>query len=156
MNIKFQIGDVIRRKPLAQYNYDRPVMKIADIKGSLYIFETDGPIPKALEIVAQDEWELYSTNSVKKFWEAVVGFFKKLFRIQQPVKVDLKHIGRQKRIAGHRLYMYNLVTGEVKEAPVKYGKCITEPDCVYRQALNKKNFIKKLKREGIIKKEDKV
>ena len=29
-------------------------------------------------------------------------------------------------------------------------RIIIEKDCVYRQALNKKNFIKILKREGII------
>lgn len=27
---------------------------------------------------------------------------------------------------------------------------IIEPDCIYRQALNKKNFIKRLVREGIL------
>ena len=54
-------------------------------------------------------------------------------------------------------------TGEIKVAPMKYEvsidmrtrqpirtkKIVIERSCVYRQALNKKNFIKRLLREGI-------
>ena len=45
--------------------------------------------------------------------------------------------------------MYNKQTGEIKQAPVLNGAVITEENCIYRQALNKKNFIKKLKKEGV-------
>ena len=34
--------------------------------------------------------------------------------------------------------------------PVQRDRLVIEPDCVYRQALNRKNFIKRLRREGII------
>lgn len=69
-----------------------------------------------------------------------------------------------RRNTSHTLFSYNLVTKEIKVAELekpdtinfkdleKIGttKIIIEKDCVYRQALNKKNFIKILKREGII------
>ena len=75
-----------------------------------------------------------------------------------------KLIGSQRRQPGHTLFSLNLKTGEVKIAPVDRSKVVdfrtklpvhrdrivVEPHCVYRQALNRKNFIKKLKREGII------
>lgn len=147
MRKKFKVGDVIRRKPLAAYNYEQPVMKIAKISGNLYIFEQE---PMALEIVAQDEWELYD-KWYKRAWESVKGFLKWLFRYHQPKKRPLKHIGRQKRVPGLHVWSYNKVTKVIKDAEFVSGKVIMEPDCVYRQALNKKNFIKKLKREGIIK-----
>lgn len=144
---KFKVGDVIRRKPLESYNYEQPIHKIVAIRKNLYVFEEK---PLALEIWAQDEWEVYDTRW-KRFWGAVKDFFKRLFRYHVPQKMplNLKHVGRQTKRPGHTLFKYNKVTGEIKEAPVLNGSVITEPDCIYRQALNKKNFIKRLKREGI-------
>ena len=62
------------------------------------------------------------------------------------------------------MFSFNLRTGDIKEAPIEQckdvdfitqkplcnGRITIEKDCIYRQALNKKNFIKRLKREGII------
>lgn len=73
-------------------------------------------------------------------------------------------VGSERKIDGHILFSYNTETGEVKQAqitlchdidfmtlrPLHSPKVVVEPNCVYRQALNKKNFIKRLKREGII------
>ena len=79
-------------------------------------------------------------------------------------KHELKFIGRQRKVPGHTLFSFNIKTGEIKKAPTERSKVIdfktmeplfherivVEPDCIYRQALNKKNFIKRLLREGII------
>lgn len=131
---------------MAVYNYEQPVMKIVDIKDNLYIFEKE---PLAIEIVAQDEWELYDTRR-KRVWESVKGFLKCLFRYHQPKKRPLKHVGRQKKVAGLKVWSYNKETGEVKGAEFVKNKVMMEDGCVYRQALNKKNFLKILKREKII------
>lgn len=143
---KFKVGDVIRRKPLRRYNYEQPVQRIVDITDTLYVFAEK---PLALEIWAQDEWELYDTFW-RKLWRNIKFYLSKIFRYHQPKKMPLKHICQQKKTPGHILFMYNKETGEIQEAPVIMGSVITEPNCIYRQALNKKNFIKKLKREGII------
>ena len=77
---------------------------------------------------------------------------------------ELVLIKRELKIPGHTLFSYNRKTGEIKIAPLQYSrdidmmtreplhkpKLVMEPNCVYRQALNKKNFIKRLKRDGII------
>ena len=77
---------------------------------------------------------------------------------------EFRLIGSQRKQAGHTLFSLNLKTGEIKVAPVVRSdvvdfrtrmpvhrdRIVVEPHCVYRQALNKKNFIKKLKRENII------
>ena len=77
---------------------------------------------------------------------------------------ELVWVRREKIQPGHTLFSYNVNTGEIKVAPVQYSKdvdfvtrdaihkpkIVIEPNCVYRQALNKRNFIKRLKREGII------
>ena len=79
-------------------------------------------------------------------------------------KHEFKQIGRQCKVPGHTMFSINLKTGEIKKAPVERSKVcdfrtrepiykeriVVEPDCLYRQALNKKNFIKRLIREGII------
>lgn len=76
---------------------------------------------------------------------------------------ELVLIRRERRIPGHTMFSYNIETGEIKIAPLQYSrdvhllsgepvekpKLVIERNCVYRQALNKKNFIKILKREGI-------
>lgn len=82
----------------------------------------------------------------------------------QQEKREIKFLGKMRRNTSHTLFSYSLVTKEIKVAELekpdtinfkdlkKIGttKIIIEKDCVYRQALNKKNFIKILKREGII------
>lgn len=82
----------------------------------------------------------------------------------QQEKREIKFLGKMRRNTSHTLFSYNLVTKEIKVAELekpdtinfkdleKIGntRIIIEKDCVYRQALNKKNFIKILKREGII------
>lgn len=84
--------------------------------------------------------------------------------ILQQKQHEFKLIGRQRKIPGHTLFCYNLKTKEIKVAPVEFSKdvdfttreainkpkVVVEPYCIYRQALNKKNFIKRLKREGIM------
>lgn len=79
-------------------------------------------------------------------------------------KHEFKFIGRQRKVPGHTMFSFNLKTGEIKKAPIEHSKAIDfktcnpvysdriviEPNCFYRQALNKKNFIKRLIREGII------
>ena len=89
---------------------------------------------------------------------------KEEMEILQQKQHEYKLIGRQRRIPGHTLFSFNLKTKEIKVAPVEFSrdvdfrtreaiqkpKIVIEPDCIYRQALNKKNFIKRLKREGIL------
>ena len=84
--------------------------------------------------------------------------------ILQQKQHEYKPIGRQRRIPGHTLFSFNMKTKEIKVAPVEFSKdvdfrtreairkpkIVIEKDCIYRQALNKKNFIKRLKREGIL------
>lgn len=146
---KYKVGDVIRRKPLESYNYEQPIHEIVAIREGVYVFKEK---PLALEIWAQDEWELYDTW-YRKLWRTVKNVLSKIFFYHQPKKMpmNLKHIGRQNKKAGHTLFKYNKETGEISESPVLNGSVITEPNCIYRQALNKKNFIKRLKREGVIK-----
>lgn len=84
--------------------------------------------------------------------------------LQQQKKHEFKFIGRQRTIPGHTMFSFNIETGEIKEAsmtidaaidaktykPVRIRKLQIEKNCVYRQALNRKNFIKRLLREGIV------
>ena len=83
----------------------------------------------------------------------------------QRKRTEYHLVKKEPKVDGHILFSYNTVTGEIKQADVVYCKDISfvtlkplhspkitmEPNCVYRQALNKKNFVKRLKREGIIK-----
>ena len=77
---------------------------------------------------------------------------------------ECKYVGSMRSCAGHTLFSYNRKTGEVKKAqleckvsigmngqPVYKRNIAIEPDCYYDQALNKKNFLKRLHRDGIIK-----
>ena len=95
---------------------------------------------------------------------------KELFVPQTEVKVqarkqhEFKLIGHQRKVTGHTLFCINLKTGEIKAAPVERSaavdfrtkdathrdRIVVEPNCVYRQALNRKNFMKILRRERII------
>lgn len=89
---------------------------------------------------------------------------KEQIEMLQKQKKELKLIGQQRFIPGLTLFSFNLKTGEIKVAEMntevsldlmtrlpKYTKkLLIERFCIYRQALNKKNFIKKLIREGVI------
>jgi len=76
---------------------------------------------------------------------------------------EFKHIGKLKKVPGHTLFSFNRKTKEIKPAKfenecalgfdkkvVTKIKCVVEPDCFYDQALNKKNFVKRLKRYGLL------
>ena len=82
--------------------------------------------------------------------------------ILQKQKREQVIIGCSMKAPGHTMFSYNTVTKEIKVAPVKREamidyrtrtpkfkeSIIVEKDCIYHQALNKKNFIKILKRYG--------
>ena len=82
--------------------------------------------------------------------------------VEQQQQLEYKLIGKQRRRPGHTVFSLNVKTGEIKPAPMIWDVVITmsgktekrriniEPDCIYRQALNKKNFVKILVREGIL------
>ena len=76
---------------------------------------------------------------------------------------EYKHVGNMKKVPGHTLFSFNILTKEIKLAkfenevsiglnriPVFKTKCVIEPNCFYEQALNEKNFIKRLKRYGLL------
>lgn len=76
---------------------------------------------------------------------------------------ELKYVGAMKVVPGHTMFSYDRQQGTINEAKyitevmldlkgnVRHKKKLTiEPGCFYEQALNKKNFIKRLKRYGII------
>lgn len=77
---------------------------------------------------------------------------------------EFKLIGHLRRVKGHTLFSFNTRTGEVKAADIERSKVcdfatqmptynyrlVIEPDCIYRQALNSRNFLKRLVREGIL------
>ena len=86
---------------------------------------------------------------------------KDMMELLQNQKHELKFIGKTRVVPGHTMFSYNIRTGEIKVAPIKYdvsldyrtrkpvrkGEIVIEKDCIYRYALNRKNFIKRLKRE---------
>lgn len=74
----------------------------------------------------------------------------------QKKQQEYRLIGKERRIAGHTLFSFNTVTGEVKAAqierkaqigfngePIFKTEVKTEKDCIYFQALNLKNAKKK-------------
>lgn len=83
---------------------------------------------------------------------------------KQKKQHEFKLIGKQRRIPGLTMWCVNLKTGEIKKAPIKRecvinlktrnpeykSSIVIEPHCIYRQCLNRKSFIKRLKRERII------
>ena len=85
--------------------------------------------------------------------------------VKQQQQREFKLVGRQRRIPGLTMWCINLKTGEIKKAPIDHSKAIDfmtrepvyrdriviEPNCLYRQCLNRKSFIKRLIREGVIK-----
>lgn len=76
---------------------------------------------------------------------------------------EYKLMDKKRRVPGHILFSFNLKTKEIKRAsitkevsiglngkPIMKTKIAIEPDCYYEQALNEKNFRKRLKRIGLI------
>ena len=76
---------------------------------------------------------------------------------------EYKHVGNMKIVPGHTLFSFNILTKEIKPAkfenevsigfnriPIFKRKCVIEENCFYEQALNKKNFIKRLRRYGLL------
>lgn len=81
----------------------------------------------------------------------------------QKQQTEYKLINKIKRNPGHILFSFNRKTGEIKRAsiihkvalglnglPITKTETVIEPDCYYEQALNEKNFRKRLKRLGWI------
>ena len=81
----------------------------------------------------------------------------------QKQQTEYKLIKKVKRNPGHILFSFNVKTGEIKRAsitnevsiglngkPIMKTKTVIEPDCYYEQALNEKNFRKRLKRIGLL------
>lgn len=84
----------------------------------------------------------------------------------QKQQTEYKLVNKIKREPGHILFSFNRKTGEIKRAsiihkvaiglnglPVTKTETVIEPDCYYDQALNEKNFRKKLKKSGLLKNE---
>ena len=76
---------------------------------------------------------------------------------------EYKLIGSMRKVPGHTLFSFNVKTGEIKPVklvreasigldgkPVFKEKISVEKDCYYEQALDLKNFIRRLKRRGLI------
>ena len=81
-------------------------------------------------------------------------------------KQEQRYLGSATRLPGMRLYEFNYKTGECREIgterrlefdPVignnvtRSVKVLYDPDCVYLQALNERNAIRKLVKAGYIK-----
>lgn len=88
---------------------------------------------------------------------------KKQIEYLQKQQSEYKLVSRIKKNPGHILFSFNRKTGEIKRAsitrkvsigfdmkPITTTKTVIEPDCYYEQALNEKNFRKRLKRIGLI------
>ena len=61
-----------------------------------------------------------------------------------------KLVAKKRRVPGLRLFKLDTKTGMVTDLGLDRCLVDIEPDCIYRQALNRKNFVKNLLREGII------
>ena len=90
---------------------------------------------------------------------------KNKMEVSQNKQNEFKLINTMKKNNGHTLFSYNVITGEIKEAkivrddtisfstmkPLIKDHVLVEPDCYYEQALNRVNFVKRLKRNGLYK-----
>ena len=61
-----------------------------------------------------------------------------------------KLVAKKRRVPGLRFFKLDTKTGMVTDLGLDRCLVDIEPGCVYRQALNRKNFVKILLREGII------
>lgn len=79
---------------------------------------------------------------------------------------EYKLVGKARMTPGHTLFSFNRKTLEIKVAKVEKvceisyqgkrvnkAKIAVEPDCFYGQALNRKNFIKRLRKLGLLEEE---
>lgn len=87
-----------------------------------------------------------------------------LMELSEQKKHEFHYVGSRKWVDGLTMFSFNTATHEIKKADIEYckdidfatlqpvarPKLVVERDCVYFQALNKKNFIKILKREGYL------
>lgn len=65
--------------------------------------------------------------------------------------MEPKLVAKKRRVPGLRLFKLDTKTGMVTDLGLDRCLVDIEPGCVYRQALNRKNFVKiLLLREGII------
>lgn len=78
------------------------------------------------------------------------------------IKKENKLVDTQRRVPRHTLFEYNVMTGEINPAdinrrvdlhfetltPIYRQEVQIKPNCIYRQDLNKKNVIKRLRRKG--------
>lgn len=81
---------------------------------------------------------------------------------EQQKRQEFTFLGSVRSVRGHTMFSFNVVTKEIKVATIKHcdtfdlakmdvsynPKIVIEENCVYRQALNRNNLIKRLKREG--------
>lgn len=79
-------------------------------------------------------------------------------------KKEYKYIHSMRKIPGLSCYAFNTRTKEISKVstvkklhldiatglPMKVEKAEYNPECIYIQALNEKNVIKKLKKQGLI------
>ena len=63
---------------------------------------------------------------------------------------ERKLVAKKRRVPGLRLFKLDTNTGMVTDLGLDRCLVDIEPGCIYRQALNRKNFVKILLREGII------
>ena len=80
---------------------------------------------------------------------------------QAEIKKQLNHLGSTPMQAGHTMFEFNFVTGELEPATihrevhmvngegVTRSKIITKENCQYIPFLNRKSAIRKLKRYGL-------
>lgn len=90
----------------------------------------------------------------------------KILEIKAEQQKEYKYIGSQLRVPGHTMFSFNFKTKNLTVAKIEKSceisltnprgvvtktKLCIEPDCIYIQALNKKNAIKKLIRKFNVK-----
>ena len=62
-----------------------------------------------------------------------------------------KFLGRQRRVPGLSMFSLDTSTGEITNLGQDVKRIDVKPGCFYRQVLNRKNFVRKLIKEGVIK-----
>ena len=62
-----------------------------------------------------------------------------------------KFLGKQRRVPGLSMFSLDTSTGEITNLGQDVKRIDVKTGCVYRQALNRKNFVRKLIKEGVIK-----
>ena len=81
----------------------------------------------------------------------------------QSRQMEFRKVSTWRRQHGHTIFKFNTKTKEIAPAEIEneafinmqrqvftHGKIIIEKDCIYIEALNRKNVIKHLKREGLL------